>query len=519
MLNKNLNYNPDVLDALANLSNDEVFTPPKIANQVLDLLPQEIFENKNTTFLDPASKSGVFLREIAKRLIKGLEKEIPNLQERLNHIFTKQLFGIAITELTELLSRRSVYCTKQANNKYSVCTNFKDNHGNIYMDKIAHTWVGGKCKFCGASKELYDREDILETHAYAFIHKTPQEIINLFNEKDMKFDVIIGNPPYQMNDGGGTGDSAKPIYHLFIDQAKKLSPRYLTMIIPSRWMKGGKGLNKFREEMIGDKRIKFVYDFENANECFPGLNIGGGVCYFLWERNYDGKVDYHYKLKEGIEIQDKRYLKNDFSETVIRDTRQISILEKVVKKSNNNFHTIVSSRKPYGISTNLFNSPNKYGYTEIPTKPFKNSYKIYGVKGNKGGAKRVIGYIDKRKMNQNINVGKYKLFQSYAYTTTSTTPPKIILGEIGEICTETFLEIGPFKNKQEALNCLSYTKTKFYRALLYFNRIQKNLSQSTFNLIPMQDFSKPWTDEELYKKYKLTKKEIDFIELMIKPME
>ena len=514
MLNKNLNYNPDVLDALANLSNDEVFTPPKLANQDLDLLPPEIFENSKTTFLDPGCKSGVFLREIAKRLIKGLEKEIPDLQKRLNHICTKQLFGIAITELTELLSTRSAYCTKKANGKYSICTKFKDEKGNIKFNKVNHTWINGRCKYCGASEEVYNRDEILETHAYEFIHtNNPEEIFK------MKFDVIIGNPPYQLNDGGGTGDSAKPIYHLFIEQAKKLNPRFLTMIIPSRWMKGGKGLDKFRNEMINDKRIKFIRDFEYANECFPGLHIDGGVCYFLWQKDYKGKVEYHYKPKEGIETSDLRYLKNDFSEKIIRNHKQISIIEKVFKKSERKFSTIVSSRKPYGISTDLFNAPDKYGYKEIPKEPFKDSYKIYGVKGNKGGAKRIIGYIDKKKIESNNNISKYKLFQSYAYTTTSTIPPKIILGKPEEICTETFLKIGPFNNEKETLNCLSYTKTKFYRALLFFNRIQKNLSQSTFNLIPLQDFSKPWTDETLYKKYNLTKEEINFIDSIIKPMD
>ena len=291
------------------------------------------------------------------------------------------------------------------------------------------------------------------------------------------------------------------------------------MIIPSRWMKGGKGLNKFREEMIDDKRIQYLYDFEDAKECFYGLNIDGGVCYFLWNNSHNKEADFYYKPKDNDVIYSKRYLKSKYAKTVIRDYRQLSIIEKIYNKKEKKFSFIVSSRKPYGISTDLFNAPSKYGYKSIPSKPFSNSYKIYGVKGNKGGAKRVIGYIDKKLEHNCSDEKKYKLFQSYAYSTTSTVPPLIILGLPNEICTETFLRIGPFETKQEALNCLSYTKTKFYRALLFFNRIQKNLSQSTFDFIPLQDFSEPWTDEKLYKKYGLTQEEIDFIESMIRPME
>ena len=314
-------YNPDVLSCIANLSNDEVFTPPELANRIIDMLPEELFRNPDTTFLDPCCKSGVFLREIAKRLIKGLEPQIPDLEKRIEHIFSRQLFGIAITELTSLLSRRSVYCSKFPSSPFSAYQFPEEQpQGNIIYQRIKHTWQNGKCIYCGASQSEYERGDELETHAYQFIHNL--DVKKVFN---MKFDVIIGNPPYQLSDGGQAA-SAKPLYHYFVEQAKKLNPRYLTMIIPARWYAGGKGLDEFRNTMLSDKQIRIIRDYVNAKECFPNNSIGGGVCYFLWEKGSKGLCDFT-TILNGTESRQMRAL--DEFPVFVRHNSAIQIIHKV----------------------------------------------------------------------------------------------------------------------------------------------------------------------------------------------
>lgn len=502
-------YNPDVLTCLANLSNDEVFTPPDIVNQMLDRLPKNLWRDPNARFLDPVCKSGVFLREIAKRLIIGLADPIPDLQTRLDHIFTQQLYGIAITELTGHISRRSLYCAKYANSVLSVCNAFGDGQeqGNIRYRRIEHSWKNGKCSDCGASQEVYDRkDDELENHAYAFIHGDwAQKILETDN---MKFDVIIGNPPYQLSDGGAQA-SAKPIYHEFIRQAKKLNPDYLVMITPSRWFAGGKGLDDFRDEMINDKRIAQIHDFPNAADCFPGVEIKGGVSYFLWEqaKNVADCLISTYENGKLIS-QMKRPLKEQGIEVFVRYNEAIGILRKVKAKQEKSFAGKVSSRKPFGLTTDVKGNPSPYTDAQ--------NVLLYQNGGTAYIKRDVIA------VNQ-MMIDEHKIYIGRAYGAGEGFPHQIlnkpIYGQPNSACTETYLVIGEFDSKEICENVMSYMATRFFRFLVLLKKNTQDAPKRVYELVPIQDFSKPWTDAELYAKYGLTADEIAFIEKMVRPME
>ena len=494
-------YNPDVLTCLANLSNDEVLTPPELANQVLDLLPDDLWRDPAVKILDPFCKSGVFLREAAKRFIRGLEDVYPDLQERVDHVMHEQLYGIAITEMTALLSRRSLYCSKFPNGRFSV-SEFDGNEGNIRYRNIRHTWRNGKCVYCGASKEQYDRDEGLESHAYEFIHtSSPEEIFG------MKFDVIVGNPPYQLSTGGASAQ-ATPLYNKFVEQAKKLNPRYLAMIIPSRWFAGGMGLNGFRRTMLHDRHIKTIVDFTNAKDCFPAISLGGGVCYFLRDRAYEGPCEFT-NIRNGASSTTVRFL--DEFPVLVRYNEALSIIHKVLAKKEKSITELISPLSPFGIESaergrlergegdlTVYSSAGK-GYilaSELPKGRELTSY--YHV---------MISKVTAEHAGEPRKDGTFKVI----------TKMQVI--EPNEVCTFSYYLIGNCSEKAEAENIHRYLATKFARFLLLQAVSSINLSKEKFQFVPIQDFSHTWTDDELYAKYGLGEEEIRFIESMISPME
>ncbi len=521
--------NPDVLTCIANLSNDEVFTPPEFANRMLDTLAKawaaandgaNIWADKTVRFIDPCTKSGVFLREITIRLNKGLAAEIPDLEERVNHILTKQVFGIGITQLTSLLARRSVYCSKHAKGKHSIAKGFASDAGNIWFERLEHTWVNGKCSFCGASQTALDRGEGLESHAYAFIHThdIKTRVAELFGG-EMQFDVIIGNPPYQLDDGG-FGKSAAPIYQLFVEQAKKLEPRYLSLIIPSRWFAGGKGLDEFREAMLSDDRVRSIDDFLSASDVFPGVGLKGGVCYFLWERDNPGLCRVTTRFKDWPVSTALRPLLEEGADVFIRFNEGLSILKKVVAVESGGtaslslpqgkrFDELVSSSRPFGLRT----------FFEGKTTQSPGDLLVY----QNGGT----GYITRTSISTGTTlIDKWKVYVGAAAPGTGnrdTYPHRILstpfLGEPGTICSETYLSVGPFDSKSQAGSVLSYLSCRLTRLLILLHKPSQHTTRKVYAFVPTQDWTRQWTDTDLYAKYGLSDDEIAFVEKIVRPMD
>ncbi len=540
-------HNPDVLTCIANLSNDEVFTPPEFANQMLDTLAAAwadandgagLWADPNVTFLDPFTKSGVFLREIVRRLTDGLILEIPDLTERVDHILTKQVFGIGITQLTSLLARRSVYCSKFANGPHSIAKSFTTEDGNIWCERTEHTWGGGKleyrvdpltseeiavytnrkCVYCGANEDSYARGIDLETHAYAFIHTDDikARIAELFGD-NMQFDVIIGNPPYQLDDGGA-GSSAQPIYNKFVTAAKSLEPRYMSLVIPARWYAGGKGLNEFRQDMLSDARLSVIHDYPNTNDVFPGLNVRGGIMYFLWERDRRGEATVTNHMGGRDLDSGARPLLEPGLDTFIRFSGAVDIISKVVSVETGQsgsfalpasgcFAELVSARKPFGLATNFSDfSAQATATRQIRLHRFGQT-----------------GYISEDQLVENADwVNEWKLLVPYASPGSDDYPHLVLSNPIvagpGTACTETYLVVGPFASEGECLNVRAYMRTQLFRFLVLTLRASQHVTQRVYRMVPKLDFSTAWDDDSLYTRYQITEDEIGLIDTLVKPV-
>jgi site-specific DNA-methyltransferase (adenine-specific) len=514
--------NPDVLTCIANLSSDEVFTPPELAKRMLDTLAvawakanagADIWADKSVMFLDPCTKSGVFLREIATRLTNGLADQVPDLKERVSHILTEQLFGIGITHLTSLLARRSLYCSKHATGKHSIAKGFACDDGNVWFQPMRHTWDGRRCKYCGAGRALFDRAEGLETHAYAFIHTDDAKtlVASSFGD-DMQFDVIIGNPPYHMTGGGGgTNDSA--IYHKFVEQALRLDPRFLSMVIPSRWMAGGRGMAEFRKTMLADRHISHLVDYPNSAEVFPGVDLKSGVCYFLWDRAHHG--DCASTMIRDQDTAGPTNRKLDEFDVFIRDERAAAILRKVLKHQELSFEALLTGDTPFGLATNFKDFRRR--------DPREGEVKVYAS----SNAGRRSGAMARSLIAKNTNlIDAWKVLAPKAGPGNSgghVLPDRVLgkpsVAEPGSVCTQTWIVAGPFRSKKQAEIVARYLQTSFVRFIVSLRKISQDAMRGVYRWVPQQDWSKAWDDAALYKKYGITEVEVALINRMVRPMD
>ncbi len=486
---------PDILEVIADLSNDEVFTPPKVANAVLDLLPEDVWSDPTLRFLDPGCKTGVFLREITKRLMVSLTETFPDEQERLDHILHNQVVGFAVTELTAHMSRRTLYCSKRADGEHSI-VKMPTHTGNVWFERVEHDYRNGRCQECGASKEQMERDN-RENYAYAFIHESGRK--QVAEEFEMKFDVIVGNPPYQMTGGaGGTNDS--PLYNLFVEQALELNPRYVSMVIPSRWMAGGRGLKDFRKRLLGDRRLSALIDYENAKDLFPSVGIHGGVCYFLWDRDSSGKCSTTYH-RNGATVGPEPRVLDEF-DILVRDPRALGILRKVTASDEASFADLVSGDTPFGLATNF----QEYDKGANPTA---SELRLYA----NVGTKRVTGSVPRDAISKNTHlIDAWKLLLPVAGSGRErersgvdlVLGPPLSLARVG--LHATYLSLVPSEVEAGSGVRRVVPATRFAASSSLFGN-QPAHFRSMYRWVPQQTWDREWTDEELYENYGITEDE------------
>lgn len=542
--------NFDILETITNVGNDEVFTPVKIAKKMLDSLPDEVWRNPDYKWFNPCTKNGVFEREIALRLNEGLKDTIPDEETRKKHILQDMIYAIGLTKFCSHVARRTLYYCSQANKScdgikakdghyVNGCaigngTWFDDEEGNIKTPCTDHRFVKGKCEFCGIREDSkYNDPMQREQYAYEFMHVNhlvlPRHLQDRFfgGKRDMKFDIIIGNPPYQLSDGGAQA-SARPIYQCFIQQAKSLNPKYLCMIVPSRWMTGGKGLDEFRDEMIKDRHIVKLFDYFDSKSIFPSVDIKGGVCYFLRDSSVEKPCEIHSFTFNG-ETVSKRYLQTGGDNIFIRDERLLRIKDKVSLAREKTLDSIVSARKPYGLEAETMLKASKYGLPDFSTTKIDGGYEILGLGERQ---QRMWKYLpaDYPIPKKSPCFMKYKVFiaEAYGCGAIGEVPSTPVLSTPGQLCTETFLEIGPFESKEEAGNALKYIYTKLFRLLVGIQKQTQHTTQKAYRFVPVQDFTSnsgiDWSrsvseiDKQLYAKYELSEEDISFIESNIKEM-
>ena len=452
-------------------------------------ISEESVWNTDAKILEVNSKTGLYPLYMAYSIFTARRQKKPEVSDEQHWADTLKdnIFVLCKTPMAVSITRRTLAGFKnlQVNAKYRKDL-VKDAQEESSREKLAREIQSGK------------------------------NFWKITEDKDMKFDAIVGNPPYQE----AKGTNIVPIFNHFMTLAKEINPRYISMIMPSRWMKGGnRGLDDFMKETLADTRIELLHDYIDPKEVFPGVEIKGGVCYLLWGKSHKGMCKYSLHEVSKKEQSVERYLKTEGCDSFVRYPICVSILEKVRKFNEQSFSGLVSVREPYGLKSDFFKHPQKYGVEQLSKDPIKNGIKIYGLENLKRVERYVPNSYKVKRREETLN--SYKIFIPNAYGCGAIgeelgTP---ILGTPMSICTETFYLIGPFQSEDESKNALTYLKTKFFRLLVGLKKITQHTTRDTYSLVPIQDFSRPWTDEELYKKYALTDEEIDFIETMIKPMK